>query len=87
MSRAPAPLLGGIGRVIADVELHAAVPEGSEERFSGYGIWSLPFASQRSVWHASPLSSHTFTQRSCDTDASARPSALIASAVTDAACG
>jgi hypothetical protein len=45
MSRAPAPLLGGIGRLIADVELHASVPDGPEERFSGYGIWSLPFAS------------------------------------------
>lgn len=45
MTRAPAPLLGGIGRLIADVELHASVPEGPEERFSGYGIWSLPFSS------------------------------------------
>jgi hypothetical protein len=45
MNRAPAPLLGGIGRLIADVELHANVPDGPEERFSGYGVWSLPFAS------------------------------------------
>ena len=45
------------------------------------------FASHRSVWHARPVTSHTFTVRSCEMDASAFPSGVNASAVTQSVCG
>lgn len=31
--------------VVAEIEAHPSLPEGSEERFAGYGVMGLPFSS------------------------------------------